>query len=99
MLTVSGRVFYLLDLLQPLLQRAHGVLLSPQLLQFGDELGGEGRGLDGGHLLGQSVCPLRKTHTKADAFICSLIDAIWWINPLPLPSSQKVCHDSKKKEA
>lgn len=50
---------YLLNLLQPLLQRAHGVPLPLELLQPGDELSSEGRRLHGGHLLRQAVCPLQ----------------------------------------
>lgn len=50
---------YLPDLLQPFLQAVPALQLQPQLLQPGDELGGEGSGFHGRHLLGQTVGSLR----------------------------------------
>lgn len=52
---------YLSDLLQALLQAVAALQLQLQLLQPGDELGREGGGLHGGHLLGQAVGSLRGT--------------------------------------
>lgn len=73
----AGR-HYLAHLLQPLLQAVPTRQLQLQFLQPGDQLGREGGGVHGGHLLGQAVGSLQGAGRETGTLSRLGTRCPWW---------------------